>query len=334
MIKKTVYVLVAALLVAGLVLGCAPKAKPAELPAQLRIGTMPAGTTSFAMGSAVAKVVSAHTPMQAVAVPLGTQDAAVEGLRLGSLDLMIGSVAVVWGAYHGTAPFLRTVQGGATMNMAWLVKANTGMTKAADLKGRIVSQVQSPSILLAHTAALANAGLTWNDVKVVPIGVATAEGSDAIKEGRAEAGLISLGSAAAAELDVVTPGGVRFLTQDSSPAAIAKMRDIFPAYKLRLFKVGSVPGILGDTYALCLANYLLAHENVSEDVISTVVKALYENYAEMASVHALLKEWTPAQFVEVEAMAAPYHPGAIRSYKDMKLWSAEAQQSHDKLLKK
>ena len=62
-----------------------------------------------------------------------------------------------------------------------------------------------------------------------------------------------------------------------------------------------------------------------------MVKVLGKNYKELGPVHPLLKEWTPERFVSKEARI-PYHPGAIKFYRERGAWTDEMERLQKELL--
>ena len=121
-------------------------------------------------------------------------------------------------------------------------------------------------------AALAGAGLSWKDVKVVAVPAAN-EGVDALVQGRADAALHALNSAKVREADASV--GVRHLTIDCSRGD-KRIRQAVPA----LHKDGQAGGgtaVVDDTcfvaFDICLTSGMAA----SPHVVATVIKAVWDN---------------------------------------------------------
>jgi hypothetical protein len=66
--------------------------------------------------------------------------------------------------------------------------------------------------------------------------------------------------------------------------------------------------------------YLAANKNLSDDAVYEVTKAAWQNQKELESIHPIFKEWTHNNIVSQD-VAIPYHPGAIRFYKEAGAWS-------------
>lgn len=77
--------------------------------------------------------------------------------------------------------------------------------------------------------------------------------------------------------------------------------------------------------------YLVSRAELPDDAVYQMVKALWENYKEFAPIHPLLKEWTPERFVSKEARI-PYHPGAVKFYKERGAWTSEMEKLQTALL--
>jgi hypothetical protein len=90
-------------------------------------------------------------------------------------------------------------------------------------------------------------------------------------------------------------------------------------------------GILEEQYLWAYDIYLIAGSRVSEEAVYQITKALWENYKEFEKVHYLLKDWNQNTFV-TDDPAIPYHPGAVRFYKEKGLWTKQLDQAQQKLL--
>src|SRR5207237_5688641 len=97
---------------------------------------------------------------------------------------------------------------------------------------------------------LANAGLTWDDVKVVPV-PAVNDGVDALVQGRADITNHAIGVAKIKEADASV--GVRFLSLDCSAQGDARVRKAVPGYHLITLQAGAATGVIGDTCVLACA---------------------------------------------------------------------------------
>ena len=65
--------------------------------------------------------------------------------------------------------------------------------------------------------------------------------------------------------------------------------------------------------------------------MEAALKAIWENTDKLAPIHPLFKEWTRERAVDHE-VTIPYHPGAVRFYKERKVWTAEMDAVQQKLL--
>jgi len=61
---------------------------------------------------------------------------------------------------------------------------------------------------------------------------------------------------------------------------------------------------------------------VSERTVYTLVKAWWEHLGEIQPKHPLLKRWTK-ETQAITNFTVPYHPGAIKFYKEVGVWTAK-----------
>jgi TRAP-type uncharacterized transport system substrate-binding protein len=175
---------------------------------------------------------------------------------------------------------------------------------------------------------LANAGLTWDDVKVVPV-PAVNDGVDALVQGRADMTSYALNGAKVREADAAV--GVRHVSIDCSPEGEKRLRAAVPGYYPRWVKAGSATAIVEDTCLIAYDSYLAAGNNLPDPVVEAALKALWDNESQLGPIHPLLREWTRARAVGAD-VTIPYHRAAVRFYKERGVWTPEMDQLQQKLL--
>jgi TRAP-type uncharacterized transport system substrate-binding protein len=78
--------------------------------------------------------------------------------------------------------------------------------------------------------------------------------------------------------------------------------------------------------------YLVSSEKLSNETAYAIIKTLWEYDKELAPIHVRLKDWTRNRYVTTKA-TIPYHPGAIKFYKEIGAWGAEMDNLQQQLLR-
>ena len=68
--------------------------------------------------------------------------------------------------------------------------------------------------------------------------------------------------------------------------------------------------------------HLASSTKVSDKTVATLLKAWWDNLAELQTVHPQFKKWTK----DVQAITnftVPYHAGAVKFYKEAGVWGAK-----------
>jgi TRAP transporter TAXI family solute receptor len=309
----------------------------AQVPRSATVATHAVGTLYNQIGTGIATVVSRHSPMTVRVQPFGGPPAWLPSMNEGNTDMGVLTGADAVTSYKGIVlykrPFknIRLLLVGGALQLGFYVRKDSPIKTTADLKGKRVPTAFPgiPIAALSSKAALASVGLSYKDIVQVPVSDLQA-GNEAFMEGRTDAGWHALRSPAVREADA-RMSGVRFIPVNDSPEGAAKMAEVYPGSYPAIQKAGSAVGILTDTALLNNDIYLVAAKAFSDDAAYAVIKALWDNMKELWAMHPSLRSWQQSHMVSTAAYI-PYHPGAIRFYKEKGLWTKQMDELQAKLL--
>ena len=309
---------------AALVLSCLAAVANAQM---ITIASNPVGTFFYSVAAGIAQVVEKNTGMPSRVKPMSGSTTYAPLVNRGDIDFGLSTAMDVVNAYTGVEgyrknPDLRVVGAMFTLPLGIAVAADSPAKSIADLKGmRIASQFTSQKGNKMNTdALLAAGGLTMADMKEFPVSE-YGKGMAAVGEGKIDASVFCVGCAAAREADVnlAAHGGLRYLPIPATPEALAAIRKFLPIAYLKVFEPSPAnPGVKVPTRLMVYSVFLEASTHVSDDVVYKVTKALHDNKPALAATAAVLKTFDPE--LMAEANAVPYHPGAVKFYKEIGEW--------------
>jgi TRAP transporter TAXI family solute receptor len=314
----------------------AAEAKP--LPRSLIIATHAVGTGFHSDGSVVAKVVSEHLPMTMVVRPHPGPPAWLPAMNNGEIEfgIIVGSDSATAfrgvGAHRKAYPNIRLLMIGAPMHLAFWAPTNSPIKTTADLKGKRVPSGWAGLPIIQYTggAALANGGLTWDDVVKVPV-AELAENLRAFMEGRTDVLWHSVGAPAVQEANVRISGGVRPVAIRTSPESLKRMADFNPGTYMMMLKKGTAVGIVEDVAVQSEDITVVAPAQLPEEVVAAVLKVLWDSNDELRKVTPRMRAWTQERMISTQA-AVPYHPAAIKFFRDKGVWSPDMEALQQRLL--
>ena len=313
-----------------------------QLPKSVAIGSNPPGSLFYALGSGLAKVISEASPIQAQIQPYAGTSTFVPLFSTGELDLGVVNAVDMGMVYQGQklkvggrnpfphVPSSRLIMRGSPLRSSLIVRKDSPIKTIREVKGKRVTGEYPAQLAVWYNVfgSLSNAGLTWNDVKVVPV-PAVNEGMDALVQGRADVSTHAIGSAKVKEADSAV--GIRYVPLDCSKEGEARIKKAVPGYYLSVVKAGSSTGIVEDTCAYTYDIYFVGHKALSDAVVRNVLQAIWVNVGKLPQFHPGFAEWTKARAVDAE-VTLPYHPAAVRFYKDNGIWSAKMDEVQKRLL--
>jgi len=312
-------------------------------PKSVTVGTNPAGTVFYALAGGLANVISGAAPFQAVVQPYTGTSTFLPLIDNGELDLGVVNAVDMGLAYQGPARFkiggrnpfphvpnTRLLMRGSPLTASLVTRKDTGIKTVHEVKGKRVTGEYPAHLAVWYSVfgSLASGGLSWEDVKVVPV-PAVNEGIDALIQGRADVSNHAVGSAKIKEADAAV--GVRYVSLDCSPQGEERIKKAVPGYYLTTLKSGSSTGIVGDTCVQSYDIYLVGHKALSGQAVQATLKALWDNVEKLPPLHPQFKDWTRERGASAD-VTIPYHPAAVEFYKEKGAWSAKMDETQKKLL--
>ncbi len=320
------------LIVAALLL-LAGAAQAQQLPRSATIGSNPPGSLFYALAGGLAKVISEATPIQTQVQPYSGTSTFVLLFDTGELDFGVVNAVDMGMVYQGQKlqiggrnPFphvsnSRLIMRGSPLRSSLIVRKDSPIKTVNDVKGKRVTGEYPAQLAVWYNVfgSLSNGGLTWEDVKVVPV-PAVNEGVDALIQGRADVTTHAMGSAKVKEADASV--GIRYIPLDCSSQGDERIRKAVPGYYLSIVKAGSTTGALEDICAYTYDIYFVGHKALPDAVVQAALKAIWDNIAKLPPLHPGFAEWTRERAV-IPEVTLPYHPAAVQFFKEKGVWPAK-----------
>ena len=324
-LTATVIFLMGQMQVAEAKLDCGPSTNKSDaLPRTAAIGTNPAGTGAHAIASALAAVASKATPIAGKVQPYNGPNAWMPLLENGEIEMGIINIldshmaATGTGNYKSAYPSVRVISGGVFPFTAGLIiRDKLDVKQISDLKGKRLAWDYGGHAINQtwQNAVMEAGGLKPSDVQQVRVSNLN-DGVRAVPEGKVDAAFTAVGIGVVEEANAME--AIRFVGMPNTDAA----NKILGRYGASVVKSDPATGIKGDTYVIGYPLQLVSSARVSDKTIATLLKAWWDNLAELQTIHPLLKRWTK----ETQALTnftVPYHSGAVRFYKEVGIWSAK-----------
>lgn len=210
---------------------------------------------------------------------------------------------------------------------------DAGIKTMADLKGkRVAWVVGSPSLNQNITALLAFANLTWNDVQKVEFGGFGASMTGLINN-QVDAAFASTISGNAYQL-ASSPRGIQYPTMDPNDKAgwerVHKVAPFFIPFK------GTEGADMSADKPVQAATYpypvLIGYDTTNADLAYNMTKAMVEFFNDYKDAAPGNSGWDIKR--QKFDWVVPYHDGAIRYLKEIKVWSDAYQKHNDKLVER
>ena len=319
--------LVAALAVAlaGVIVACSPQGT--GLTQRLSVSTGGTGGVYYPYGGGIAKVISDHLEgVEATAeVTSGTVDnlillASRQSDLAFALADSLDDAAAGRGVFidFGVVPALAIAVLYDNLNQLVTLEGK-GIETVADLRDRIVS-TGSPNSGTEVTAfrILEAAGLNpETDIRRQSLGAAPSV--EAIKDDKIDAFFWSGGIPTGSVLDLAsTPGRTVKLVANADTLPLLHQQFGDTVYHAVTIPSITYPGMSGDVEVIGVANILVVHEEMDDDLVYRITQALFEHRDVLVAIHPEAAKLTLD--TAVVGSTVPFHEGAIRYYREQQVW--------------
>jgi uncharacterized protein len=293
---------------------------------RLSIATGGTGGVYYPYGGGIAKIISENIPgVEATAEVTAASVDNLKFLKDGRSDLAftmadtVEDAAQARGAFQATGAVPARALAVLYSNYLHLVtRADTGLMKLTDLKGRVVSTGApgSGTEVVAFRALEAVGINPKTDLTTQALGAS--QSVDALKDSKLDAFFFTGGLPTAAVLDFANTPGIK-ARLIGSDAAIPQMR---AKYGESTYFPLTIPkatyGTDEDVIVVGIANILVVSETMSEDLAYDITRLLFEKQPELIAIHPQAKDLSLT--TAVAGSPVPFHPGAIRYYTEKHAW--------------
>ena len=305
---------------ASLAVGAALAIAPATAKADEFINILTGGTSGvyYPLGVGLSKIYADN--IDGARTQVQSTKASVENLNLlqqgkGELALALGdSVKLAWegdvdAGFKEPLAKLRGIAAVYPNYIQIVASQESGIANFADLMGRSMSVGAAKSGTELNARKIFEAsGKSYDDLGKLEY-LPFAESVELIKNRQLDATLQSAGLGVASIKDLATSLPINVVAVPADVVAA-----LGAPYIAATIPAGTYDGQDADVETVAVVNFLVTHEDVSEETAYQMTKLLFENLSELEAAHKA------AASIKLEdaltGMPIPLHPGAERYYKE------------------
>jgi uncharacterized protein len=317
---------------------------PTQIGAQtaVSLGTSSVGARFHILAVGMGDVVSRHSKLNVTVEPIGGSDANIRALKAKRIDMALTNSLAATHGFRGSGSFkkegktpVRLILQGGLAARALVARADRGIHSPADLKGK---KIQGRRRALADLEIVLKQILKVYGIPESSVTIYshsdTNEEVEALRLGTADAAMMPLGSPKTSSppirrLAETVPLVIVDLGRDKIPAILENPE--LAGYAAATIYKGAIKGMDRDVTSLALGEYLVGRADLSDELVYQFTKTFFTNVKDFHAVHSSAKEYT--MDASLENPTIPFHPGAIRYYKEIGRWNEAMEKLQAKLLK-
>jgi len=292
---------------------------------RLSIGTADTGGVYYIYGGGISKLISsniANTVATAEVTPGAVDN--VKMLQNNSLDLAFTKSDIAAEGIKGIGPFAGTgkvavrVIANLYPDIAHVVVgANSGINKIEDMKGkRISTSAPGSGHEMVANKILETAGVQISDFKRERVSLS--ESVNAFKDRKIDGFFFATGLPAASMLDLAATPGLSYKILEVQAYLKGITERHGPIYIEATIPKETYARLDHDIKTFGVPVIFVTTESMDEKLVYGITKLLFEKKADLVAVHKQANKLDLKSAVSVSSV--PYHPGAIRYYKEQGVW--------------
>ena len=273
--------------------------------------------TYYAYGKILADYVSGKTDVSITAVPSNGSAANIQSMSKNLAQLGFCQSDVMTYAYNGE----RLFEGAKVSDFSavaalyrehvQIVTTNSNIRTVSDLRGMSVAIGEYGTGTYYTAVDILNAyGLSENDIFASY--QSFSDSAESLKSGRIDAAFIVASAPAAALTAFSTGTEVNLVNIDSEHINV--LRSVCPYYSACSIPAGIYTGLDEDVQTVAVSAMLLARNDVSEDAVYAILKAIFADTA------AITKEYAKGAELDLSFASSitcvPFHNGAVKFFSE------------------
>lgn len=310
---------------------------PVSAQKAVSLGTSSVGSSFYVLGVGMSKIMQKYSGINVAVESVGGSHATMFGIARGDVTIGMGNAGAAFDRYHGNKPFkkpfeLRTIAQGQASYRGIFFTKSSGITRVEDLVGKTFLAKRKP---LPELEKLANAVLKAYGIPKSKVKMVSSRNLGEMNR------LIRAGSVDATSYPFSTRQPVMVkLFNDDMVVPLTLPRDKYDMVKKDLPDIFFEQYIKPNSFkhqpkgflTFGLTTQLVTSAKQDDDTIYRLTKALLEHTKEFATYHGLAKQWNLKRTISKPIV--PFHPGAIRYFKEKGVWTAALAKRQEKLLKR
>ena len=245
----------------------------------------------------------------------------INTVRAGELEFGVAQSDWQYHAYRGTSKFadkgkfekLRAVFSVHPEPFTLIARKGADVARFGDLMGKKVNVGNPGSGQRATMEVVMDAfGMKMSHFSLA----AELKGSEmaqALCDGKIDAMIYTVGHPAAAVTEAATSCDVELVSVVGAPIDRLIADNSF--YRVATVPGGMYAGSPNDTTTFGVGATVITSADVPEEVVYTVVKAVFDNFADFKKLHPAFRNLNEEEMIS-DGLSAPLHPGAVKYYKE------------------